>query len=162
MEWRARLQYSATALRHLCDPFNNKLGSEVLTQCRKIGITKKKTARGFRGGRRKMVGRHSNSRKVLYRKADGIVIGLLNVQSAVRKALIINDLIVEKSLDILVLTETWLHECGDELAIKEMTPDGFVFFHSPRSSGQRGSGLAVIHRASIMVKNLQRSSLCVF
>ena len=73
-----------------------------------------------------MVGRHSNSRKVLYRKTDGIVIGLLNVQSAVRKALIINDLIVEKSLDILVLTETWLH--GDEQAIKEITPDGFVFF----------------------------------
>ena len=99
-----------------------------------------------------MVCRHSHSGKVLYRKTDGIVIGLLNVQSAVRKALIIKDLIVEKSLDILVLTETWLHECGDEPAIKEMTPDGFVFFHSPRSSGQRGGGLAVIHRASIMVK----------
>ena len=89
-----------------------------------------------------MVGRHSNSWKVLYRKTDGIVIGLLNVQSAVRKALIINDLIVEKSLDSLFLTETWLHEYRDEPAIKEMTPVEFVFFQSPRPSGQRGRGLA--------------------
>ena len=81
----------------------------------------------------------------------GVTMGLINIQSSVKKALDICDLITEKSLDIMVITETWLHEGGDEPAIRDMTPDGYAFFHRPRSTGQRGGGIAVIHRKSIVV-----------
>ena len=72
-----------------------------------------------------------------------VTIGLLNAQSSVKKAIPINDLIIEKSLDIMIITETWRHDGGDEPAIREMRPTGYVFFQKPRSTGQRGGGLAV-------------------
>ena len=81
-----------------------------------------------------------------------VTIGLLNAQSSVKKAILINDLIIEKSLDIMIITETWLHEGGDEPAIREMTPTVYVFFQKPRSTGQRGGGLAVIYRSALTVR----------
>ena len=144
------LHYLTTTLRRLCTPVKNLLSNTVLIQCRQFGLVKKKTSRGFRGGKRKNGVGHS--KKILHQKNGFLTIGLLNVRSSIKKALIINDLIIEKSLDILVITETWLHEGGDEPAIRDMTPAGYVFFHRPRSSGQSGGGLAVIHRSSITVR----------
>ena len=92
----------------------------------------------------------------------GVTIGLLNTQSSVKKALVICDVITEKSLDIMVITETWLHEGGDEVAIRDMTPDGYAFFHRPRSTGQRGGGIAVIHRASLIVRLCKGTSFNSF
>ena len=60
-----------------------------------------------------------------------VTIGLLNAQSSVKKAILINDLIIEKSLDIMIITEAWLHEGDDEPAIREMTPTGCLFSKAP-------------------------------
>ena len=95
-------------------------------------------------------------------QSSNITIGLFNARSSVKKALDICDLITEKSLDILIITETWLHDGGDESAIRDMTPASFVFFHRPRSSGLTGGGLAVIHRSSITVKLCNVSTFTSF
>ena len=50
------------------------------------------------------------------------------------EALEVNDMIVERDLDVLYLTETWLREEGDDVSIGEMTPPGFSFLHRPRVS----------------------------
>ena len=49
-----------------------------------------------------------------------------------------DDLIAERDLDVLCLTETWLREAGDDVSIGEVTPPGFSFLHRPWvSPGQR-------------------------
>ena len=58
---------------------------------------------------------------------------------------IVNDLseiIIENNLDILMLTETWLYEQGDEAYITAMTPPGYTCHSFPR--GARGGGIAFI------------------
>jgi hypothetical protein len=95
-------------------------------------------------------------------KSGNIIVGLFNVRSSVRKALDICDLVEEKSLDILVLTETWLQETGDEPVIAELTPAGYSFIHRPRSSGRSGGGVAVIFRDSICVKKCEQKMFASF
>ncbi|PVD24342.1 hypothetical protein C0Q70_14823 [Pomacea canaliculata] len=63
-----------------------------------------------------------------------LLCGLLNAQSVVRKAVDIHNMIIDKSLDLLLLTETWLREAGDELVIKQITPVGYSFIHNPSMS----------------------------
>ena len=56
---------------------------------------------------------------------------LLNIQSATNKTLEIRELIAEKSLDILALTETWLSN-NDSSKITELVPDTHIFYYVPR------------------------------
>ena len=42
---------------------------------------------------------------------SGLRFGSLNVQSAVRKAALIHDLIADRNLDVLALSETWIVDC---------------------------------------------------
>ena len=67
--------------------------------------------------------------------------GLINIQSVSNKTLEIRDYISENNLDILLVTETWLHE-HDYAKIKEMTPDTHVFLHVSRKN-RRGGGVGV-------------------
>ena len=52
---------------------------------------------------------------------------------------------------ILILTETWLQEVGDEPCVKEMTPPDYVFHSFPRV-GRRGGGIAVLMSKSLAPK----------
>ena len=69
------------------------------------------------------------------KKKTTICIGLLNAQSAVLKAFDIHEMILEKEIDLLCLTETWLREKGDEVAIDEMTPPGYTLHSRPHLTG---------------------------
>ena len=53
----------------------------------------------------------------------------------------------DNDLDILVLTETWLKECGDEAKCADLTPAGYSIRSAPRPS--HGGGIAVIFRSSL-------------
>ena len=64
------------------------------------------------------------------RKATHVIVDVWNARSAVNKALEVNDMIVERDLDVLCLIETWLREEGDDVSMGEMTPPGFSFLHS--------------------------------
>ncbi|ELU10995.1 hypothetical protein CAPTEDRAFT_203092 [Capitella teleta] len=90
-------------------------------------------------------------------------IGLLNARSAKQndqnadKPREIYDLIVDRGLDSLVITETWLREGNvDNIAVGDMTPNGFSCKHIPRSTPKRGGGLALIHASSIATKPLRK------
>ena len=75
------------------------------------------------------------------RPGNYIKCALLNVQSVGNKTLEINDLIKEKDLSILALTETWLSK-KDTAKIFEMTPDSHTFVHVPRED-KRGGGVGL-------------------
>lgn len=69
--------------------------------------------------------------------------GLLNIQSVRNKTTITRELIEEFSLDILVLTETWLcHGVEDESKINDMLPNTHTFHHKPREN-KTGGGVGV-------------------
>ena len=67
---------------------------------------------------------------------------LLNIQSVTSKTLEIRELIAEKSLDILALTETWLSN-NDSSKIAELVPDTHIFYHIPREKRGGGVGLCL-------------------
>ena len=71
------------------------------------------------------------------KKKATICIGLLNAQSAVPKAFDIHEMILEKETDLLCLTETWLRERGDEVAIGKMTPPGHTCDRSKEGGKRR-------------------------
>ena len=54
----------------------------------------------------------------------------------------ISEIIIDNNLDIVMLTETWLYDKGDEAYISFMTPGGYNCHSFPR--GARGGGIAII------------------
>ena len=76
-------------------------------------------------------------------KAKYLKFGVVNVQSARNKTIEINELIKEKGIDILIMTETWLHkDRSDDSKINEMVPTTHEFINEPRE--QRGGGVGII------------------
>ena len=67
-------------------------------------------------------------------KSKSLNLGYINSRSVRNKTTSINSFIVEQDLDMLAITETWLHEEGDEATIKEMLPEGFSAKHEPRKN----------------------------
>lgn len=83
--------------------------------------------------------------------ASSSVMGLLNARSARHKAALIHDVIADKRLDLLVLTETWIPSDAPDAVKLDVAPPGYSVIHRHRGSSreQRGGGLAVIHRECI-------------
>ena len=82
---------------------------------------------------------------------NGIKVALVNAQSVRNKTDMIVDHVTDHELDVVCITESWLCESGDERTIKELTPDGYTFFHVPRRKGCRekhGGGIAILYRSS--------------
>jgi hypothetical protein len=97
-----------------------------------------------------------------------VSVGLLNARSAKQQDRVsntpieIHDLIIDKSIDILILTETWLRDdCRDQVAIGEMTPPGYSIQHSPRPN-RRGGGLAIIHRSDLETDTIKPIKFSTF
>ena len=61
---------------------------------------------------------------------------------------------LENSIDLLILTETWLRDQGDEVAIGELTPPGHKFLSSPRSSSNYGGDLGTLYREELRLQSL--------
>ena len=59
------------------------------------------------------------------------------------------DFVCDNHLDVVGICETWLSP--DDLAvIADMTPDGYIFKHVPRSN-RRGGGIGLLHRSGLQV-----------
>ncbi|KAL8560353.1 hypothetical protein ACOMHN_006084 [Nucella lapillus] len=74
---------------------------------------------------------------------------LFNAKSVgvARKRTAIADFLADHDVDVMVLTETWLKESGDESKIADLTPPGYKLFSFPRQLTdpiKGGGGIAVI------------------
>ena len=74
----------------------------------------------------------------------------IQARSACHKAALIHDVIADNTLDILLLTETWIPSDAPDAAKLDVAPSGYTVIHRHRaaSSERRGGGLTVIHRDS--------------
>src|SRR4029434_1264485 len=73
---------------------------------------------------------------------ENISMAILNIRSLSGKTFLINDLICERKLDCMFLTETWLNKNGSA-ALIEASPPNYSFFQSIRT-GKKGGGTATI------------------
>ena len=77
------------------------------------------------------------------RAQRSVAFSLLNARSVKNKRLLIKDWVVDNSIDILALTETWLQpDNKDDHITGELTPTGYSFYHSPRQT--RGGGVGIL------------------
>ena len=73
--------------------------------------------------------------------------GLINIHSIRNKLTTVSEILDETQLDLLCITETWLH-VSETNVVKSALPKNYTFVHVPRSSdpGERGGGVAVIFK----------------
>ena len=67
------------------------------------------------------------------------------------KSIAISELIIDKNLDFLAITETWLSLKGDSAKIIELTPQTYLFVQSPRLQS-RGGGVGFVLTLVILLK----------
>ena len=83
------------------------------------------------------------------RSADqAISIGWLNTQSLRNKTGAVEELVRDRSLDVLALTETW-HTDSDDVCLRLATPPGYAITDVARPPGRAGGGVAVIFNKSL-------------
>ncbi len=70
-------------------------------------------------------------------------VALFNARSVNNKALLLSDIITDRKLDLLFLTESW-HKQNDGLLFNQITPEGYGLFDLPRLTG-RGGGIIVVY-----------------
>lgn len=78
-----------------------------------------------------------------------------NARSLNEKSIFVHDYLLDKDIDILVITETWLG-VEDPVIIGECTPSGYVFFNCPRP-GDRHGGIAIICKSALKLSISQSS-----
>ena len=83
-------------------------------------------------------------------------IGLIKAQSVRNISHVINNLVVDKKFDILIITETWLSN-SDQSIIGELIPNGYAFRHKFREN-RKGGGICVICRNSIKLVMIERDT----
>ena len=70
---------------------------------------------------------------------------VLNTRSVRNKSLPVKDFIVDRDIDILALTETWLTSGDfDGQVSRDVCPSGYEFYNVPR--GCRGGGIALVYK----------------
>lgn len=80
-----------------------------------------------------------------------ICAGVFNARSVCNKATEVCELIIDKGLDVLFLTETWLRDDNSNgTVLHDLVPQGYEIFHQPRV-GIRGGGTAIIYRKHLNV-----------
>src|SRR5215469_5699497 len=84
-----------------------------------------------------------------------------SVTSELDKPTVLRYFILCNSLDILLLTETWLSSDSPPSVVNSLTPAGYSLLHQPRSTG-RGGGLAVIYRSCLSISDIALPVLSSF
>ena len=93
--------------------------------------------------------------------------GLVNARSLANKTHILRDFFTSQGLDFLCVTETWLGT-GDSACLTELSPPDCCYFNSPRASGRKGGGIAVVFKNDFKCRQISLQSsftsfeLCLF
>ena len=90
-------------------------------------------------------------RQIPQGKLSQFVCSLINARSIRNQTLLIQDFVVDNLVDVLMITETWLSRCGDEVIIGEICYAGYRFFNQPRLGGN-GGGVGLLCKANLDVK----------
>ena len=72
----------------------------------------------------------------------------------------INDIIVEKNVDLMFISETWINN-SDKVKINELVPKGYDILLLPRTS-RTGGGVAIIYRLSLQITHIPQPSHSTF
>jgi len=80
------------------------------------------------------------------------VIGWLNCHSLRNKTLAVHSTIIEQSLDVLALTETW-HDNSDDMSLRLSAHNGYAVVDTAQSTG-RGGGVAIVSRKHLRYSRL--------
>ena len=70
------------------------------------------------------------------------------------------DLIEDKDIDILAITETWL-STNDSISTGRITPAGYQLLHVPRAHGT-GGGVAVVYKSTFVMRQLDTPNAKTF
>src|SRR5215469_9808547 len=90
----------------------------------------------------------------------------LNIRSATTvtasldKPAVLQDFVLDNSLEILTLTEPWLSPDAPSLTLNSLTPPNFQLLHKPRLA--EGGGIAVIYRCYLKVTEVPLPSFSSF
>ena len=81
---------------------------------------------------------------------------VLNIQSAQNKVCNLNDIMVERNLDFMVLSEFWLKPTNADYHVHKgnIDSDKYRLVNYPRKDRKRGGGIAIIHNNKNNVKPL--------
>ena len=74
-----------------------------------------------------------------------VAAGWLNARSITKKAVAISELISDRALDVLAVTERW-HRGSDDVSLRTATPAGYAVIDAARQA-RTGGGIAVIYRS---------------
>ena len=87
---------------------------------------------------------------------SSVSFGLVNACSVVHKAAPLHDLIADRKLDVLAVTETWMTTDAPDTIKLDTAPKGYQVVHQPRGSSadKRGGGVAIVHRDTIAARPL--------
>ncbi len=73
---------------------------------------------------------------------------LWNAQSMRNKTIELVDLVLEHDIDIMIITETWLHD-DETIIIGEATPPGYSFLNYPRPTITHGGGIGILFKTPL-------------
>ena len=88
-------------------------------------------------------------------------LALVNARSVRNKTQELLHHSVTNNIDICVVTETWLNK-DDTPTVEALQQGGFKFQHIPRPKANRGGGLGILFRDTIMVTKLKSSNFSTF
>ena len=92
----------------------------------------------------------------------------LNIRSAssitteLDKPASLQESIADLKLDILSLSETWLSLDTLPSVLNSLTPPNFSILNSPRTTGRRGGGLALIYRSTLKISKIPLQPFTTF
>ena len=85
-----------------------------------------------------------------------INICVVNAQSLRNKVCDYNDLILERKLDFLFVSESWLKHTDPDYVfrVNNLCPPGYKYIDAPRPTKKSGGGIAIVYKDSFTVKEL--------
>ena len=74
-----------------------------------------------------------------------VYLSLVNTRSLPSKGEELKYYIIEKAIDICVITETWIHKDATEGSLKAVTLEGYVISSQPLLDSRRGGGIGLMY-----------------